>query len=173
MFKIMSRIYKLSPLYGFSKTWEKKVNEFEARMKEQKVEEAKEDLETYKNLVDVLRKKGNLIITSIESGDSQTVYESTRQVDALAAGKENEFKIVGPITRQFADLYLELLTNFTQLKYLDIERDETNKRAERERYLTIEQRIEDAHKKIKRVETQKIAYDQEHPAYHPTKFSLS
>lgn len=162
---VASFFYKLSPLNSFSKTWMKKVKNYDEKIHltadELKNVEIKKDYDMYKKQVELLLKKGNLILEGIQSGSKTKAFANAKVIDQLAI-EENEFKIVGPITRGFTDLYLKLLNEFITLNYTDIEHDMVNSYAHSMQFQTIEARVQDARDKIVNFTIQKDAYDKEH-----------
>ena len=166
----VKHLFEQTPLKPFTEKWTKKLHDYQANVEitaDLKDEKVIEDFNEYKKLNELLLDKGKLILAGIE--DIHKTQTNAVEIDRLAL-KENNFKIVGPITRDFAKVYLELLTEFSKQNYSTLETLGVSLYARISGFQSISQREKDTINKIKCVNEKIHQYDLEHPSQQGVKF---
>jgi len=144
-------------LEPFVEKWEVEFKRFQSNYKAEDLdEENKKDYAAYQKQMDILSKKAEYFFDGINNFSRAPA--NARKIDAMSE-LEKQFKIVGPITRDFSDIYRKYLEDFINLKFSKIEKATIFTFAKTYKFQTLSQRKKEARMQSQRLELEIQKYD--------------
>ena len=153
---LVKTLYAKTPLKPYVEKWKKEIETFDKKIN--CTDQKTEDVAMYRKQIQLLLEKADLILKGIESGSKTIIIESAQQIDKKAK-EEAEYKIIGPVTRQFTEIYLQMLKEFVKIEYSFAETWGVNHYASSHHFQNIKERVIDAEGKIRSLEAQRKIYD--------------
>lgn len=155
----LQKIFSKTVLKPFTEKWMAEVKKYHAEYKIQPSAQ-KNDIEIYERQIEILLQKGTLVLDGIQNISNSV--KNAKTVDELSK-QENQFKIVGTVTRAFAKFYLNYLEAFIALKFSTIEKVGISVFGATYNFQSVSERRKDAKLKKEALQKQIDQFDKQPP----------